>query len=82
MHTARGPSQRRDDGRDATDSGVFACGSAWSREEGSPQRQQRLGRELLAALPCQALDEAGADAAADIRKRLERDGAGIAWRIA
>ena len=39
--------------------------------------QQRLVSELLAALPCLLLDEPGADAAAEIRRTLERDGAGI-----
>ena len=39
--------------------------------------QQRLVSELLAALPCLPLDEAGADAAAEIRRTLERAGAGI-----
>jgi tRNA(fMet)-specific endonuclease VapC len=40
-------------------------------------RQLKLVGELLAALPCLSLDELGADAAADIRRTLERDGVGI-----
>ena len=40
-------------------------------------RQLKLVGELLAALPCLPLDEPGADAAAEIRRTLERDGAGI-----
>lgn len=40
-------------------------------------RQQRVVGELLAGLPCLPLDESGADAAAEIRRTLERDGAGI-----
>ncbi len=39
--------------------------------------QQRLIRELLAALPCLPLDEPSADVAAEIRRTLERDGSGI-----
>ena len=39
--------------------------------------QQRLVGELLAALPCLSLDEPSADAAAEIRRKLERDGASI-----
>jgi predicted nucleic acid-binding protein len=33
--------------------------------------------ELLAAVPCLSLDDRGADAAAEIRRRLERDGVGM-----
>jgi predicted nucleic acid-binding protein len=33
--------------------------------------------ELLVTVPCLALDEQGADTAAEIRRTLERDGAGI-----
>jgi predicted nucleic acid-binding protein len=40
-------------------------------------RQLKLIGELLAALPCLPLDEPGADAAAEIRRTLERDGVGI-----
>jgi tRNA(fMet)-specific endonuclease VapC len=40
-------------------------------------RQLKLVGELLAALPCLPLDEPGADAAAEIRRTLERDGVGI-----
>ena len=40
-------------------------------------RQLKLVGELLAALPCLPLDEPGADAAAEIRRALERDGVGI-----
>ena len=40
-------------------------------------RQLRLVGELLAALPSLPLDEPGADAAAEIRRLLERDGTGI-----
>jgi tRNA(fMet)-specific endonuclease VapC len=40
-------------------------------------RQQRVIGELLAALPSLPLDEPSADAAAEIRRDLERDGAGI-----
>ena len=40
-------------------------------------RQRRLVTELLAALPCLFLDEAGADAAARIRRSLEEGGEGI-----
>ena len=40
-------------------------------------RQLKLVGELLAALPCLPLDEPGADAAAEIRRILERDGVGI-----
>ena len=40
-------------------------------------RQLKLVGELLAALPCLPLDELGADAAAEIRRTLERDGVGI-----
>ena len=39
--------------------------------------QQRLVGELLAALPCLPLDESSADTAAEIRRALERAGAGI-----
>jgi tRNA(fMet)-specific endonuclease VapC len=38
---------------------------------------QRVVAELLAALPCLPLDERGADAAAEIRRTLEREGIGI-----
>jgi predicted nucleic acid-binding protein len=41
----------------------------------SPQR--KTVRELLAALPCLPLDEPAADRAAEVRRSLERDGAGI-----
>jgi predicted nucleic acid-binding protein len=40
-------------------------------------RQLKLVGELLASLPCLPLDEPGADAAAEIRRTLERDGVGI-----
>ena len=40
-------------------------------------RQFKLVGELLAALPCLALDEPSADTAAEIRRTLERDGGGI-----
>jgi tRNA(fMet)-specific endonuclease VapC len=40
-------------------------------------RQLKLVGELLAALPSLPLDEPGADAAAEIRRLLERDGTGI-----
>jgi tRNA(fMet)-specific endonuclease VapC len=40
-------------------------------------RQLKLVGELLAALPCLPLDEPGADAAAEIRRTLARDGVGI-----
>ncbi len=40
-------------------------------------RQLKLVGDLLAALPCLSLDEPGADAAAEIRRTLERDGIGI-----
>lgn len=40
-------------------------------------RQLKLVGELLTALPCLLLDEPGADAAAEIRRTLERDGTGI-----
>ncbi len=40
-------------------------------------RQRRVVTELLAGLRCLPLDDAGADAAADIRRTLERDGVGI-----
>jgi tRNA(fMet)-specific endonuclease VapC len=40
-------------------------------------RQRKLVGELLAALPSLPLDEPGADAAAEIRRLLERDGTGI-----
>ena len=40
-------------------------------------RQLKLVGELLAALPSLPLDEPGADAAAEIRRILERDGTGI-----
>ena len=39
--------------------------------------QLRLISELLAALPCLPLDEPSADTAAEIRRTLERGGAGI-----
>ena len=39
--------------------------------------QQKLVGELLAALPCLPLDEPAADRAAEVRRRLERDGIGI-----
>ncbi len=44
---------------------------------GQTARQLKLVGELLAALPCLALDEPSADAAAEIRRTLERDGVGI-----
>jgi tRNA(fMet)-specific endonuclease VapC len=40
-------------------------------------RQLKHVGELLAALPCLPLDEPAADAAAEIRRTLERDGVGI-----
>ena len=40
-------------------------------------RQLKLIGELLAALRCFPLDGTGADAAAEIRRTLERDGVGI-----
>lgn len=40
-------------------------------------RQQELVGALLGALPCLLLDEPAADRAAEIRRALERDGAGI-----
>jgi len=40
-------------------------------------RQQRVVTELLAGLLCLPLDDAGADAAAEIRRNLERAGVGI-----
>jgi predicted nucleic acid-binding protein len=40
-------------------------------------RQLKVVGELLAALPSLSLDELGADAAAEIRRTLERDGVGI-----
>jgi predicted nucleic acid-binding protein len=40
-------------------------------------RQEQVVNELLAGLPCLLLDEPGADAAAGIRRTLERDGRGI-----
>jgi tRNA(fMet)-specific endonuclease VapC len=40
-------------------------------------RQMRHVGELLVALPCLPLDEPAADAAAEIRRTLERDGVGI-----
>ena len=40
-------------------------------------RQLKLVGELLAALPCLPLDEPGAEAAAEIRRALERDRVGI-----
>jgi predicted nucleic acid-binding protein len=39
--------------------------------------QQKTVRELLAALPCLPLDEPAADRAAEVRRSLQRDGAGI-----
>ena len=39
--------------------------------------QRTLVGELLAALPCLPLDEPGADAAAEIRRTLDREGAAI-----
>jgi tRNA(fMet)-specific endonuclease VapC len=39
--------------------------------------QQKVVGELLVTVPCLALDEQGADTAAEIRRTLERDGAGI-----
>ncbi len=40
-------------------------------------RQQRVVGELVAGLPCLSLDESGADAAAEIRRALEREGVPI-----
>jgi tRNA(fMet)-specific endonuclease VapC len=40
-------------------------------------RQEQVVSELLAGLPCLLLDEPGADAAAAIRRTLDRDGVGI-----
>jgi predicted nucleic acid-binding protein len=40
-------------------------------------RQQSLIGQLLAALPTLPLDQEGADRAAEIRRQLEKDGAGI-----
>jgi predicted nucleic acid-binding protein len=40
-------------------------------------RQLKHVGDLLAALPCLPLDEPAADAAAEIRRTLERDGVGI-----
>jgi predicted nucleic acid-binding protein len=40
-------------------------------------RQMKHVGELLAALPCLSFDEPAADAAAEIRRTLERDGVGI-----
>jgi predicted nucleic acid-binding protein len=37
----------------------------------------KLVGELLAALPCLPLDQARPDAAAEIRRTLEREGAGL-----
>jgi tRNA(fMet)-specific endonuclease VapC len=39
--------------------------------------QQKLVRELLAALPALPLDELAADRAAEVRRGLERNGVGI-----
>lgn len=39
--------------------------------------QQKVVGELLAALPCLPLDQPAADRAAEVRRGLERDGAGI-----
>jgi tRNA(fMet)-specific endonuclease VapC len=39
--------------------------------------RQKTVRELLAALPCLPLDEPAADRAAEVRRSLGRDGAGI-----
>jgi predicted nucleic acid-binding protein len=41
------------------------------------ERQQRLVAELLAALPCLPLDDAGADRAAEVRRTLASQGIDI-----